>query len=44
MPCAYDHSHGFSRKTPIALLGSLAALGTTGLLTLLAVWATGLTG
>jgi uncharacterized membrane protein len=44
MPFTYFLSHGLNRKTSIALLGSLAGLGITGMLTMFAVWVTGLTG
>lgn len=44
MPVSYYLSHGLNRKTSIALLGSLAGLLFTGLLTTGAVWLVGLTG
>ena len=44
MPVSYYLSHGLNRKTSVALLGSLAGLVFTGLLTAGAVWLVGLTG
>jgi len=44
MPVSYYLAHGLSRKTSIALLGSLVGLLFTGLLTILGVSWAGLTG